>query len=215
MCKVRDVNFRHPVESVIPGAQGRLLAVLASTTAELSLRTMARLAGVSIAQASRVLPNLVEQGFVERREVPPSAQYRLNVRHLVSQFIVQLSASRTVALAEMRLICGSTSVTPASVIVFGSFARGEADEGSDIDLVVVRPKDVDEADAGWADTVQQITSRVTAFTGNAAEVLELSEAEIASRLRSTSALWVDIRDQGIVVFGASISEFADRSAARA
>jgi hypothetical protein len=38
--------------------------VLAETTAELNLRTLARLSGVSVAQMSRVLPDLVELGLV-------------------------------------------------------------------------------------------------------------------------------------------------------
>ena len=67
------VDFVRPIEAIVPGAQGRMLAVLAETTAELNLRTIAKLAGVSIAQASRVLPGLVELGAVERREVPPSS----------------------------------------------------------------------------------------------------------------------------------------------
>ena len=45
------MDFVHPVRSVIPGVQGRVLAVLSETTAELSLRTLARLADVSVAQA--------------------------------------------------------------------------------------------------------------------------------------------------------------------
>jgi predicted nucleotidyltransferase len=34
---------------------------------------------------------------------------------------------------------------PARVIVFGSYARGEADEGSDLDLMVVEPEVPDKA----------------------------------------------------------------------
>ncbi|MFQ5517665.1 MAG: helix-turn-helix domain-containing protein, partial [Acidimicrobiia bacterium] len=62
------MNFARPIEAIIPGVQGRVLAVLAETTAELNLRTIARLSEVSLAQASRVLPGLVELGLVERRE---------------------------------------------------------------------------------------------------------------------------------------------------
>jgi len=57
------MDFVHPVQAVIPGTQGRVLAVLAETTAELNLRTVARLAAVSPAQASRLLPGLVELGL--------------------------------------------------------------------------------------------------------------------------------------------------------
>jgi DNA-binding transcriptional ArsR family regulator len=71
------VDFRRPVHAVIPGVQGRILAVLAETTAELNLRTIARLADVSPAQASRVLPQLVKLGLVKSREAPPSALFTL------------------------------------------------------------------------------------------------------------------------------------------
>ncbi|MBI2167891.1 MAG: helix-turn-helix domain-containing protein, partial [Actinobacteria bacterium] len=65
------MDFVRPIEAMLAGARGRVLAVLAETTAELNLRTIAQLAGVSQAQASRVLPGMVELGVVERREVPP------------------------------------------------------------------------------------------------------------------------------------------------
>ncbi|MCA1846871.1 MAG: helix-turn-helix domain-containing protein, partial [Actinobacteria bacterium] len=38
--------------------------MLAETTAELNLRTIARLSGVSLAQASRVMPGLVQLGII-------------------------------------------------------------------------------------------------------------------------------------------------------
>jgi hypothetical protein len=47
------VDFRRPVQDVIPGVQGRILPVLADTTAELNLRTVARLAGVSHGYGTR------------------------------------------------------------------------------------------------------------------------------------------------------------------
>lgn len=77
------MDFVRPVQAVIPGVQGEILAALAETTADLNLRTLARLAGVSVAQASRVMPTLVELGLVDRHEVPPSSQFRLN-RHSIA-----------------------------------------------------------------------------------------------------------------------------------
>ena len=40
------MDFVRPIEAIVPGAQGRVLAVLAETTAELNLRTIAQLAGI-------------------------------------------------------------------------------------------------------------------------------------------------------------------------
>ena len=65
------MDFKRPVEAVAPGAQGRILAVLVETSAELNLRTIASLSGVSLAHASRVLPTLVELGIVERASDSP------------------------------------------------------------------------------------------------------------------------------------------------
>ena len=45
------VDFVRPVQALIPRAQGRERAVLAETTAELNLSTLARLGNVSVAQA--------------------------------------------------------------------------------------------------------------------------------------------------------------------
>ncbi|MCA1735339.1 MAG: helix-turn-helix domain-containing protein [Actinobacteria bacterium] len=68
--------------------QGRILAVLAETTADLNLRTIARLSGTSVAHASRVLPDLVSLGIVERREAPPSALFRLVRDHVIVDALV-------------------------------------------------------------------------------------------------------------------------------
>jgi len=125
------MDFVRPIEAVIPGVQGRVLAVLAETTAELNLRTIARLSGVSLAQASRVLPGLVEVGLVERREAPPSSLFRLVPEHVAAGPLVSLARARDGVIEEMGRVAATLPVAPVSVIVFGSFARGEADTESD------------------------------------------------------------------------------------
>src|SRR5438309_4104247 len=95
------MDFVEPVQAVIPGAQGRILGVLVETTAELNVRTIARLSGVSLAQASRVLPGLVELGLVERREVPPSALFRLVTENIAARFVHELARARQAVLDEL------------------------------------------------------------------------------------------------------------------
>jgi DNA-binding MarR family transcriptional regulator len=80
-----DVDFVRPLEAIVPGVQGRVLSVLAETTADLNMRTIARLADASLAQASRVLARLVELGVVERRDVPPSSLFRLVRQHVAAR----------------------------------------------------------------------------------------------------------------------------------
>lgn len=205
------MDFQHPLESLIPGVQGRVLSVLAETTAELNVRTIARLAGVSAAQASRVLPHLVDLGVVDRREVPPSSVFRLVPDHVSVGPLLELARPRDTVIDMMSHFVAGLPVEPVSVIVFGSFARGEADAQSDIDVVVVRPAHVDESDEGWLDAVGQWQTEVRRLTGNSVEVLEVGVEEVTRHLRGGRQVWRDIRQDGIVVHGLSIQELTEHA----
>jgi predicted nucleotidyltransferase len=200
------MDFLHPVEAVIPGTRGRVLAVLAETTAELNLRTVARLARVSPAQASRVLPGIVELGLVERREVPPSSLFRLSRDNVAARLVIELSRSHAIALKQMGAAALELTIPPASVIIFGSFARREADRHSDIDALIVRPDGIDEDDDTWTAGVEEWRQRVRTITGNPVEVIEADRAEASEKLLSKRAMWRDIVRDGVVVNGANIDE---------
>ncbi len=195
------MDFVRPIEAIVPGAQGRVLAVLAETTAELNLRTIAKLAGVSLAQASRVLPGLVELGVIERQEVPPSSLFRLVPEHVASRTLLALARSSETVLDEIGRLAAALPRSPLSVIVFGSFARGEAGPDSDVDLVVVRPTRIDEDDDEWAGSIEAWRSDVRRLTGNSVEVLQISTAQAAVKAAGRSQLWSDIRRDGRVVHG--------------
>ena len=200
------MDFVRPIEAIVPGAQGRVLAVLAETTAELNLRTIAQLAGISQAQASRLLPELVALGIIERREVPPSSLFRLVPEHVASRAILALARSSDAALVEMGRLAAALAQPPASVIVFGSFARREADVDSDIDVVVVRPTSVDEDDDLWSASLEAWRTEVRRLTGNPVEILEVSEHDAATKLAGRGQVWVDIRRDGRVVHGLGTDE---------
>lgn len=200
------VDFRAPVQAVIPGAQGRILGVLAQTTADLNLRTVARLSDVSVAQASRVMPTLVELGLVERREVPPSALFRMVRDHVAARAVGALVDLRSSVLQELAASVGDLAVPPASLVVFGSFARGDADRTSDLDFLLVRPVGVDEDDEEWRTSVGEWTVGVRRLTGNRVDLLELGLENVGAKLRSKHPLWGAISREGIVVYGQTIDD---------
>ena len=208
------MDFNQPVQALIPGAQGRILAVLAQTTAELSLRTIARLSDVSPAQTSRVLPPLVRLGLVTRREVPPSTLFALERTHVAAEPLLRLARSRELALERMGELAAALPVMPVSVIVFGSFARGDGEPSSDIDVVLVRPTEADPESDHWLAAMHQWTTQLSSFTGNNVEILEVGEDEVGERLSGDRPVWRDIRRQGIVVFGRSIALLAEHEDAR-
>ena len=200
------MDFRHPVEAVIPGSRGRVLAVLAATTAELNLRTIARLAGISVAQASRVLPELVALGVVERREVPPSSMFRLVPEHVAARALALLVDARDVVVAEMARRAAEMRPPPTSVVLFGSFARGDDDESSDIDVVVVRPPGGDDDE--WVEQLDGWRREVSRVAGRDVEVIDVGADEAFRRLASSRPLWRDVRRDGQVVFGHTVDELA-------
>lgn len=59
---------------------------------------------------------------------------------------------------------------------------------SDIDLVVVRPTDIDEDDEAWAESIEGWRRDVHRLTGNPVEVLEMSDDEAVSRFTGRSHL---------------------------
>lgn len=102
---------------------------------------------------------------------------------------------------------------PVFAALFGSVARGEADERSDVDLCVVRPADVAEDDAGWREQVGELESAVTGWTGNDARTLEYGESELSAV--SAEPVVRDIVEQGIILAGSrSIVSGHSRSARR-
>jgi predicted nucleotidyltransferase len=204
------MDFVRPVEAVVGGAQGRLLAVLLEITAPLTLRRLASLAGVSPAQASRVMPRLVELGIVERHEVPPASQFVLARDNVAAQLLLQLADARTIVLRQVGEAASRVSPEPVSVIAFGSFARGEADADSDIDLAVVRADDVDEDDERWADSLDVWRRQVRAIAGNDVEIVEATASEARRKLGGRSELWRNIQRDGVVVHGLALNELSER-----
>jgi hypothetical protein len=152
---------------------------------------------------------LVESGLVERREVPPSSLFRLVREHVAAGPLVALARSRDAVIEEMGGVASLLPVVPESVIVFGSFARGEADLESDIDTVLVRPVGVRDSDESWEDSVEQWRSRIRRMSGNPVEVLEVGVDEIRARLSSGQPVWHDIHRDGLVVHGRSLNELAE------
>jgi predicted nucleotidyltransferase len=204
------MDFRGPVQAVVPGAQGRILAVLSQTSAELNLRTVARLSDVSVAQASRVMPGLVELGLVERREAPPSALFKFVPDHVAARAIAALADVRRAVLEELKMTAGRLGVAPVSVIVYGSFARGEADRSSDLDILLIRPPGIGEDDPEWRAAIDEWLEGAHRLTGNSVELLEVTAEEMSAKLRSKKQLWRDIQREGVVVHGRTIQALEGR-----
>jgi hypothetical protein len=211
--KLSNVEFRRPIEALIPDAQGRILGTLARTTEELTLTTLADLSRVSLAHVARVVPRLVELGVVERRDVPPAVLVRLVRDNLAARLVAALGDLRHALLDELRTSAGAIDPAPVSVTLFGSFARGDDDAASDIDVVVVRPAAVDEDDPAWAESIARWEAHVRRASGNALNRIEVAADEVPTLMVSRRPLWRVIVREGTTLQGRPLAEIG--SAVRA
>lgn len=200
------MDFGRPIESVVPGAQGKLLAALARVPGPLTLRAVAEVAGISTGQCSQLLGNLVQLGIVDREDIPPAAHFRLVRDHVAAQPLLELLASRERFLERVTKAAARIRPAPVSIVVFGSLARGDASIDSDIDVLVVRRSEVAVDDTGWRDAIASWAAGAERASGSPLNLLEVDAAEVRRLLRSGRGVWSSIRREGHGVFGRTIDE---------
>jgi predicted nucleotidyltransferase len=91
------------------------------------------------------------------------------------------------AIREVVLRAAAAASSPAKIILFGSYARGDADDDSDLDLLVVE-KEIPDHTREYV----RLRSAVGAL-GVGVDLLLYSEAEFEQRRQwwSTPAYWAD------------------------
>jgi len=200
------MDYVNPVEALIPGVQGRVLTVLARTEAELTMRSIAELAGVSANQATVVLNRLVRLGIVERRDVGASALVRLVRENEAARSVLSLVDLRQGVLARLAGEARKIRPAPACLVVFGSFARGDAHENSDIDVLAVPPSEAQVDDGRWTAALGQWSDRAARIAGNPVNLLEATMDELPKLVRREREPWRTIVEEGVVLVGDIPSE---------
>lgn len=201
------MDYRRPVEALIPGVQGRVLGVLARTGTELTMRAVADLAAVSPQQASVVIGRLVELGVVERRDVPPASLVRLVADNLAAQAVLSIANLHHGVLGRLTDLASAIAPAPASLVVFGSFARGETGPKSDVDVLAVRPAGLESAIDNWTDSLNWWAEQASRSVGNSVNLIEADAEEIPELLgRKGPSVWQDAASEGIVLVGLALAQ---------
>lgn len=132
-----------PPTPLLHDPASRILKFLWRSRTDWSGREIARQVGLSAPACHATLKKLDAQGLVHLRRVSNVHLYKINhenyfVRNVFARrFGAEDALPREVAVAAKRALVGGSPIL--CIAVFGSMARGTAELGSDLDLLVVLP----------------------------------------------------------------------------
>jgi predicted nucleotidyltransferase len=181
--------------------------VLARTSTGLTMRSVADLAGVSPQQGSVVIGRLVELGVVERRDVPPASLVSLATENVAAQAVLLIANVRQAVLDRLTVLASGVVPAPASLVVFGSFARGEAGPDSDVDVLAVRPSGQARGVDEWTDSLGRWVDQASRAIGNPVNLIEAAAEEMPILLkRKGPTVWRDAAEEGVVLVGSPLAD---------
>lgn len=200
------MNLSVPLKSVTSGLDAAVLTVLARTATPLTGRRVAALSGGSHTGVQPILERLTRQGLVLAQPGGNSVLYILNRDHLLAGPLLALTESRTAFLQRLRSHLQSWRIAPVHASLFGSLARGDGDENSDIDVLVVRPRPVDIEDAAWNSQLAETEELVHRWTGNALSWFELTEDGLSDAVARQEPVVDSWRSDAVHLAGAPLSQ---------
>lgn len=188
----------------MPSLDWAVLEVLAGTQSGLGASQIVRLSkeGSRSGQAT-ILDRLVQQGLVIAEPANQGFMYRLNRDHLLAAAVLGASRIRAQLLDLLRSEVEQLVPAPIHASVFGSFARGEADDESDIDLLLLASGDEDVA--AWDTQIDRLEQQVERWTGNRCSCMGLSlerAQQLALQQEPVVDNWIE---DGLVLMGDALA----------
>ncbi|WP_432533735.1 nucleotidyltransferase domain-containing protein [Kineococcus arenarius] len=197
------MDLANPLRTIAPTVDADVLLVLSRSHRPLNGAAIARLAGRSYARTRSCLHRLVEHGLLLAEDSGPAVLYRLNRHHVLAGAVLQITVAGDAVEKWLSRRLAQWSPAPRAAVVFGSWARGEAGPGSDVDLLLVRDDDVDP-DGPWGEQVHRTAGDLEAFTGNAVQFVQLTDRQLAEAVDQEQPLITGLRADGRVLLGPAL-----------
>ena len=186
------MNTKDPIRTVIPSLDGPVLQTLAGTSAPLTLSAVHELVGwASLSGVRKVLLRLAHSGLV--RQVPGG--YVLNRDHVAAPAVLELAALRGKLFERIKEWVARWRPRPALVGVFGSAARRDGDEDSDIDVLVVTD------DPAGSEASGELAEQVERWAGNQCHVVTVSTTDLQRLRRRKEAVLSEWERDLVVIAG--------------
>ena len=193
------VNLGRPLSSLVTTLSGAVLEVLVNTTYPLSGRHVMRLLRRVASQqgVQNALDELAAHGLVSQIGAGSSVLNTLNREHILAPFIIEIVNLRSELITRLAAIVSEEAPAARQAILFGSMARGDADEQSDIDIILVWDDEATEEESD-----EHIASRVLELTGNECRLLHYTTGEFEALPDRAPDLFASFSSEGIDLIGA-------------
>lgn len=199
-------SYSHPLDVLASKPVVRLLRYLVTHPGAITGRQLASAAGVHHSVARQALERLTREGLLERRRAGSAYLYSLNRKaYVVAEILEPAFRSETGWLERLgKEILIALRPSAESVVLYGSWARGTAVPGSDVDVLVVA------TDAAGREAVERradgVRGRLSERFGRFVSLLVMTAEEIREKLRRGDRLIRTIAGEGRVLAGRSLSE---------
>ena len=199
------MNLSEPASVVMPPGTAAVIRVLAGAEDAFTIRQIGRLAGVSHARAAQVVALLDRHGAVDTEDRGPSRLCILNREHLVTPALVALVDLRRSMLELIRRDIESWQIRPLHASVFGSAARGDGDVTSDLDVLVIRPDNIEPETDAWSEQLRSAAGRLRRAIGNPVAWFDTSRDELRQAIAAGEPILQQWRLDSVHLTGSTLA----------
>lgn len=174
-----------------------LRMLIANPAREYTIEEIARMTQISLGTAFPALHGMVEARTILSRKVGRSQLYRINEQHILfgeikALFHKEVTIPLDIAKDFAAVLC-KTNIR--NIVLFGSSARGEFNEHSDIDILVIytgkKPENTIEG---------AIDILLKKYDANLVPIF-LSVDEVKERLKKLDSFIVTVLSEGKILYG--------------
>lgn len=144
---------------------------------------------------------------MSRDLVGERAVYTLNADHVLHPAVSDLLGVSEQLVRRLRSELGSWDPAPVAAALYGSAARGDGGDDSDVDLLLIRPSlPTKAARNDWESQIETLRDQVRRWTGNHAQITDRTLAEIRRLVAAGEAIVESWRRDAVTLTGQPLSE---------
>jgi predicted nucleotidyltransferase len=197
------MRWHAPVDDILGSKlKVRILRLLFLTRGLYTGREMAKLAGYSPTHTIAALKELEIIGVVNRRHAGNADLYSLNDRSALASGVLSPIFTWEQSLFDQlaHLYSEALGNDLLAIEIFGSVARGEEGEQSDVDLLIVIR---DGADKGKAEErVAQASVEAASIFGNQFSPITVTKKELVNKRSKKQGVWRGLSEGTVTIYRA-------------